>query len=498
MTYGELLKKLILFTNTKIMIIANEIGYDISYISKWCNKGILPTSRTISVINKKLAKIFTNEILVQDRLDDFFFSFSALIKKPTENTTDDIASFLAQEIEAVLDLHYRNSSMQDQLIQQTQQPQTQNNLFYHTHVLEKIIQKINQFILQATEDVIVLWTMDICKLLEHINTLEPIANNPHIHVKFYIALDLEEFSKNSSNYTKQLYMLLNKNSTVFFNFYDGKNFAQSNTIIVKDAFASIVSIEETGHFNFAVNITNQNDVRTIYTFFYQKFKTQNMLIRSCTSKEMKLSYRTEFYSRTKFHFFNVYGFEFLLAPKTIDNIIETAKEQYTSDEIGGIIRSLQITWEEIFENREIRFFLIISSILEYLTKGEIYYTDVCYRLTIEERLEHLKNIIEVAKKNSKIKFTILDEDIFKAGFIPRISVFANDKKVFLKNYTAYQTGCGPNLYIVQNKELIKSINNFAKMILDNPVLFHEYSADDLEKVLEEYGTMIYRMMHMNI
>lgn len=81
MTYGEFLKKLIIFTNTKIMVIANETGYDISYISKWCNKGILPTTRTISVINRKLSKVFANEIVMQDRVEDFFISFSDMIEK---------------------------------------------------------------------------------------------------------------------------------------------------------------------------------------------------------------------------------------------------------------------------------------------------------------------------------------------------------------------------------------------------------------------------------
>ena len=85
MKYGELLKKLIIFTNTKIMVIANETGYDISYISKWCNKGILPTTRTISVINKKLSKVFANEIMTQDRLDDFFISFSDVIENTETN-----------------------------------------------------------------------------------------------------------------------------------------------------------------------------------------------------------------------------------------------------------------------------------------------------------------------------------------------------------------------------------------------------------------------------
>ena len=62
MTYGEFLKKLIIFTNTKIMVIANETGYDISYISKWCNKGILPTTRTISVIKKNCPKYLQTKL----------------------------------------------------------------------------------------------------------------------------------------------------------------------------------------------------------------------------------------------------------------------------------------------------------------------------------------------------------------------------------------------------------------------------------------------------
>lgn len=111
MKYGELLKKLIIFTNTKIMVIANETGYDISYISKWCNKGILPTTRTISVINKKLSKVFANEIMTQDRLDDFFISFSDVIEN-TETNEDDTFAFLATSIESALSSCYRQSCTQ--------------------------------------------------------------------------------------------------------------------------------------------------------------------------------------------------------------------------------------------------------------------------------------------------------------------------------------------------------------------------------------------------
>ena len=34
--YGELLKTLIKFTDIKMSTVADNLGYDVSYISKWC------------------------------------------------------------------------------------------------------------------------------------------------------------------------------------------------------------------------------------------------------------------------------------------------------------------------------------------------------------------------------------------------------------------------------------------------------------------------------
>lgn len=84
---------------------------------------------------------------------------------------------------------------------------------------------------------------------------------------------------------KQLYLLLSKNKTVFFEFYNGKNLKQTNAIVVEDAFADILSIDEHGNLDFSVNITNPNDVKTLFSFFSQKMTSQDLLLRSCTSKE---------------------------------------------------------------------------------------------------------------------------------------------------------------------------------------------------------------------
>ena len=58
-------------------------------------------TRTISVINKKLSKVFANEIVMQDRVEDFFISFSDMIEKK-ETDTEDLFDFLSDSIETAL------------------------------------------------------------------------------------------------------------------------------------------------------------------------------------------------------------------------------------------------------------------------------------------------------------------------------------------------------------------------------------------------------------
>lgn len=64
--YGTLLKKLIRFTNIKLTNLAEIVGYDTSYISKWCNKGKLPAAKAAPNVNKCLADVFAREIIIQE------------------------------------------------------------------------------------------------------------------------------------------------------------------------------------------------------------------------------------------------------------------------------------------------------------------------------------------------------------------------------------------------------------------------------------------------
>ena len=75
--YGTLLKKLIRFTNIKLTNLAEIVGYDTSYISKWCNKGKLPAAKAAPNVNKCLADVFAREIIIQEEATLFAAEFNA-------------------------------------------------------------------------------------------------------------------------------------------------------------------------------------------------------------------------------------------------------------------------------------------------------------------------------------------------------------------------------------------------------------------------------------
>ncbi|MBS5181807.1 MAG: helix-turn-helix transcriptional regulator, partial [Streptococcus salivarius] len=56
MEFGKNIEKLIQFSGQKNYSLAKELGYDVSYISKWISGSMLPASKNIKNICEKTAK----------------------------------------------------------------------------------------------------------------------------------------------------------------------------------------------------------------------------------------------------------------------------------------------------------------------------------------------------------------------------------------------------------------------------------------------------------
>ena len=81
--FGEVLKQLLEFSNIKMYVAAQVVGYDVSYISKWCNKDYLPGAKSSSHVNRELARLISEDIVSHNDLQKFNTCFQQQAEEKT-------------------------------------------------------------------------------------------------------------------------------------------------------------------------------------------------------------------------------------------------------------------------------------------------------------------------------------------------------------------------------------------------------------------------------
>lgn len=491
--YGSLLKELLCFTDTKFVVLSKIVGYDISYISKWCKNIKIPSLKNILIINEKAATIFSKEIIKQNRVSEFYKAFEIL--EPTNFDDSRIEEILKECIYNLLNDAYKIS--ENGLNEKVEKKQYGSKIILGKNQAGNFIREIiSTTIENSTTNIELLSTIDICKGTANINldTIEEYKFKD-IRVSAKIGFDMEEFERNPNFYLWRIYFILNKKWNVEFDFFDNKNMDKLNIISIRDKFAIIVSLDSDGSIEVANVITDKETVNEIYDKAISKFRMGDILIRSAETSVLEQSgYRTDFYSNDEFQFLSTKGFEFLLPPEVILNIIDIAHGQGFSEDRSYLIRKLQITWEERFEKSKINFIILKSAIMKYIEDREIFYADIRYNLSTEQIKNQALKILESMRKNKDIKITILDNELlnYDIDFF-KISVYANNKKVFLKKNSKSIPSSIPLFYTIINEKLVKHINE-SLSYLKTKDFCTEYDVNAIENIFKKYGPMFFRMI----
>ncbi len=486
--YGTLLKTLINFSGSKLSTVAEEVGYDVSYISKWCNKAKLPASKMAPNINRTLANHFSHEILKHEDLSAFSKTFAV---EATPETLNSIIYNLLKE-------NYKESS-------QEAANELNNNEAYKTKVLtlandvyEFFNHELPTTLISYNEPLEVLCTLDICRFINENNIDLPIYPTPAHEINVKIGLNSRKLFSDSNYYLKQLYYFINSHSYLAFDFYDDALMETLNTIIVKDHMAILCAVDQYNRVLTATIITDPEKVNQIYIRTLPSFRTTDLLIHATESEEFyQHGYRTDFYSRDNFQIFLALGFEYLLPVECWESITRTALERDKDEFMAHLVAQLQITWEEIFEKNSMDFFVLKSSLMKYMEDGEIIFADVIYNMTPEERKLHIEKVLEITKKNPNIHFYVIDDEYLpNVQHLLHTSVFNNRKKLFLKNPERYHTEIGPHFYSVLSDQLIKEVSDFLDKLKNHPYCFF-YDAEGIQKFAEKYGSLVYRMIDLS-
>ncbi|MDO4690181.1 MAG: hypothetical protein Q4A58_02675 [Fusobacterium sp.] len=488
--YSQLLKKLLHFSETKFIVLANTLGYDISYISKWCSGSKTPSSKSINTIHKKMSALFAQEINLRQKGKIFLAKFNLEFPKEIENTQD--IDFLKETIFSLLNKTYYSENPTSDFSEREEI----NFIFGKDDTLYFLEEKLKPIFLQtSSSEINFYFTLDFTITNVHpILSLLSKLKREEINIRVNMGTNLKLLEENSIKKLSQLFHLLNCYSNLNIELYDISDFNNMNFILVKNHIALQYSIDTSGKLVALTSVQEKMNLDKITYFVLNYFKEKNCLLRLASTKKMrKEGYRTAFYTSDYYNFFLVQGFEFLLPPAIINNIAEYAKKNYSEQDLINILR-VKIIWEEFFENASINFFLLRSSIFQYLEKGELTYMNIPYQMSIEERKSHFDYAIKLLEKNPKIHFYIIDDEFISQNNLTyNIGIFGNYKKMFFKNYYSLEKKKEPYFTIVNNKKIINQVN-FLFETMKNSEYCTEYTIDKLKT--ERHESMFLRLTEL--
>lgn len=474
-TYGELLRHLIDFTGSKLYAVADEVGYDVSYVSKWCNKDLLPAPKAANEVNKALVRYFSANIRENERETDFFDAFPAAAA----------GVGLEKHLCTLLSKAYEASA----------RPKASAALPCKAELLTQRHQILDCLRSRAVHRLAaggeVYCTIDLLTLLESRDfaVLDRLTGEGELH--FHTALSMERFLQNPHQNLHTLYDFLNRYSTMYVTLYDGTGLEHEGILAARGGGALMTALSAGGELDALLTLEPGTDAESLCQTAMTRLKECPVLLAPARPQDMNRDgYRTDFYSRDQFKFFSTLGFEFFLPQEICETLIQSAQ---LDEPAAKIIRTLFITWEEVFQKSRIDFYLLKSSVLRYLESGELLFADIQYQMSPAQRLEHINRIKDQVLHNSGIRFFLLDDDALPAGFIPNLAVYGNPKKLFLKNPAAYQNGKGTLFYTVQSEALIQITGQYLDTLQKEPFC-RVYDQKDVAELENRYGGMLYRML----
>ncbi|MDR3259279.1 MAG: hypothetical protein LBT51_06640 [Fusobacteriaceae bacterium] len=483
--YGTMLKSLLSFSDIKCIIVGNHLGYDVSYISKWCNSVKLPSSKVIREINKQLSELIGKEILETKNILSFLNKFEIEIPKNTSLLEN--KKFLEEQINELLTIAYDESS-------EHSGEEKMDFLVGSDEIKTFLEDNIKNTVIESNKNIDIFLSLDILApgntyILSLLSKLKP----KNIKINVYTGISLDEINNNS--YFKRIYFLLNKFANLNIELYNIKDFKNLNSIVIKNKISFCYSMNKEGIFESITFTKSKLKILKNYETIKKYMTLENNFLRIRDPESLiKNDFRVTFYSDNYFNFLITHGFEFLLPQTIMNNILDFAEKNSRPSYDILDIKKLIITLTDTFVNSTINFFILKSSLLKFFQDRRIFFMNIEYEIMPSEIKEYYSYFIEILKLNKEISFYIIDDDKLDTGYLEfNVSIYSNNNTVFFKNQLKIQQRQNDFFSVINDTDLVRDINLSFDDLKKSP-LCKKYSMEKIEKAWEKYQNMLFKIM----
>ena len=415
MQFGKNIEKLIQFSGQKNYSLAKELGYDVSYISKWISGTMLPASKNIKNICEKTAKFVVDnateihkcEILAYYKLDINKYSSDESIIQYIQDMLNESYLFSSQK-----------KANKNYIKVGKENTEQCNSLLY---IKPRLLKKhLDEDIMDLTKkeiknDVILL--ADLFSLGKddklHIagirsgSTIKTEMKN--VRIRFLISFD-----ENADDIIFNTILLMNMikiYSNINFTFYSCKHAQYSLTSVIKENSFTYTVYTDTKQCLFTNVSQDPKVVQDIYESLEEMIETRSRItFLEKNPREIILEKNYIEYMIGRDLRWLIGNMSELFMPS--DLFLEIGKIVFgESKEIVDELKNIDAILQNAIYKSNIQILMYENAIRQYISNGRLSFFNTTITLSLEQRQRHIEYMEKILKENEDIDIKLINGNL---------------------------------------------------------------------------------------
>lgn len=413
--FGKNIEKLIQFSGQKNYSLAKELGYDVSYISKWISGTMLPASKNIKNICEKTAKFVVDnateihkcEILAYYKLDINKYSSDESIIQYIQDMLNESYLFSSQK-----------KANKNYIKVGKENAEQCNSLLY---IKPRLLKKhLDEDIMDLTKkeiknDVILL--ADLFSLGKddklHIagirsgSTIKTEMKN--VRIRFLISFD-----ENADDIIFNTILLMNMikiYSNINFTFYSCKHAQYSLTSVIKENSFTYTVYTDTKQCLFTNVSQDPKVVQDIYESLEEMIETRSRItFLEKNPREIILEKNYIEYMIGRDLRWLIGNMSELFMPS--DLFLEIGKIVFgESKEIVDELKNIDAILQNAIYKSDIQILMYENAIRQYISNGILSFFNTTITLSLEQRQRHIEYMEKILKENEDIDIKLINGNL---------------------------------------------------------------------------------------
>lgn len=448
-TFGQLLEKLVYLSKQKKKTLAKELGYDVSYISKWISNKNLPTQKNIAQICKATSTFIVNS-LSPSSMDDLMSYFEIDKDTSKENLIEYIDTLLKESYmetaqKSIPHIH-KNTHVQERynsIIHINPKLRKQ----YLSHDMESFMNRFNKIDLILSANLFKATDEDKLSIAAIKPDLWQLKKDD-VSIRIRLLIGFEGDREDIVFNTILLLNMISLHPTLDFEIYNYE--LNSNTIIfiIKDDLLHVATFSQDKRCLFSNMSKEKSAIDEMYYTLDNIIKNQgNPLVEKISSintiKERKyMQYIMGQDLRWLMGDMN----ELFMPPDLFEEIASTL---FTDKVVLEELNKINLFLQNITYKSKLKVLIYEAELQRYISTGCLRFFNIPITLTFDQVKSHINHMEKIIKESDLVQIKLVDGDFVES--------FKDNKN--------------PSLYLSKNMKFFKidnenNINDYA-VIRDN-------------------------------